>query len=60
VTNTTLKPPFFLVVYEADGLRISDIHFRQSPRWTTMIHSSKNVAFSHVSMIKWVDSFDSR
>jgi hypothetical protein len=38
-------------VYEADGLRLNDIHFRQSPRWTTFIHSSKNVHFSHLSMI---------
>ncbi|KZV85190.1 pectin lyase-like protein [Exidia glandulosa HHB12029] len=51
VTNDSLRPPHFMLAYGADNLVIRNLKVRQSPRWTFLIHSSKNVLFHDLSII---------
>ncbi|KAH8826827.1 pectin lyase fold/virulence factor [Flagelloscypha sp. PMI_526] len=43
IQNDTLRPPHFILAYKADNMIFRNFKIRQSPRWTILVHSSKNV-----------------
>ncbi|ESK87749.1 exopolygalacturonase [Moniliophthora roreri MCA 2997] len=43
IENDDLRPPHLLLPYLSDNLVIRNLKIRQSPRWTILIHSSRNV-----------------
>ncbi|KAF8909983.1 pectin lyase fold/virulence factor [Mucidula mucida] len=43
IANDSLRPPHLLLPYNAENLVIRNLKIRQSPRWTILVHSSKNV-----------------
>ncbi|KAJ7137850.1 pectin lyase fold/virulence factor [Mycena epipterygia] len=43
IANDSLLPPHLMLAYQGDNVIIRNLKIRQSPRWTILVHSSKNL-----------------
>ncbi|KAJ7709547.1 pectin lyase fold/virulence factor [Mycena rosella] len=43
IENASLRPPHLMLAYQGDNVIIRNLKIRQSPRWTILVHSSKNL-----------------
>ncbi|KAJ7288894.1 pectin lyase fold/virulence factor [Mycena rebaudengoi] len=43
IANDSLRPPHLMLAYKGDNVIIRNLKIRQSPRWTILVHSSRNV-----------------
>ncbi|KAJ7448920.1 pectin lyase fold/virulence factor [Mycena latifolia] len=43
IANDSLRPPHLMLAYQGDNVIIRNLKIRQSPRWTILVHSSKNM-----------------
>ncbi|EJD43049.1 hypothetical protein AURDEDRAFT_67118 [Auricularia subglabra TFB-10046 SS5] len=56
VANDSLRPPHLMLAYGADNLVIRNLRIRQSPRWTILVHSSKNVLIHDLDIYPCISS----
>ncbi|KAJ6597236.1 pectin lyase fold/virulence factor [Mycena vulgaris] len=43
IANDSLRPPHLMLAYQGANVIIRNLKIRQSPRWTILVHSSKNL-----------------
>ncbi|KAH7099562.1 pectin lyase fold/virulence factor [Auriculariales sp. MPI-PUGE-AT-0066] len=49
-TNSSLVRPIPLTVYQGDGVIIRNITMKQAPFWFNLVHTSKNVVYSDITI----------
>ncbi|EJD48551.1 hypothetical protein AURDEDRAFT_199569 [Auricularia subglabra TFB-10046 SS5] len=49
-TNATLVRPLPLTLFKANGAAVTNIKMIQSPMWFNLVHTSKNVLFSDITI----------